>query len=34
VVDQLDLAPIYRAHRDDGHGHAAYDPKTLLGVPL
>jgi hypothetical protein len=20
VVDQLDLAPFYRAHRDDGHG--------------
>lgn len=19
-------------HRDDGHGHPAYDPKTLLGV--
>jgi hypothetical protein len=23
VVDQLDLAPFYRAHRDDGHGHPA-----------
>jgi len=34
VVDQLDLAPFYRAHRDDGHGHPAYDPKTLLGVLL
>src|SRR6266498_4924643 len=33
-VDQLDLAPFYRAHRDDGHGHPAYDPKTLLGVLL
>jgi transposase len=32
VVDQLDLQPFYRAHRDDGHGHPAYDPKTLLGV--
>jgi transposase len=32
VVDQLDLAAFYRAHRDDGHGHPAYDPKTLLGV--
>src|SRR5215207_9256530 len=32
VVDQLDLAPFYRAHRDDGHGHPAYDPKLLLGV--
>ncbi len=30
VVDQLDLDPFYRAHRDDGHGHPAYDPKTLL----
>ena len=34
MVDQLDLAPFYRAHRDDGHGHPAYDPKTLLGVLL
>jgi transposase len=34
VVDQLDLAPFYRAHRADGHGHPAYDPKTLLGVLL
>jgi transposase len=32
VVDQRDLAPFYRAHRADGHGHPAYDPKTLLGV--
>jgi hypothetical protein len=28
VLDQLDLAPFYRAHRDDGHGHPAYHPKT------
>jgi transposase len=34
VVDQLDLQPFYLAHRDDGHGHPAYDPKTLLGVLL
>jgi len=34
VVDQLDLAPFYRAHRDDGHGHPAYNPKTLFGVLL
>src|SRR6266516_1583213 len=34
VVDQLDLALFYLAHRDDGHGHPAYDPKTLLGVLL
>jgi transposase len=34
VVDQLDLAPFYRQHRDDGHGHPAYDPKTMLGVLL
>jgi transposase len=34
VVDQVDIAPFYRAHRDDGHGHPAYDPKTLLGVLL
>jgi transposase len=34
MVDQLDLAPFYRQHRDDSHGHPAYDPKTLLGVLL
>jgi transposase len=34
VVDQLDLASFYRAHRDDGHGHPAYDPKLVLGVLL
>jgi transposase len=34
VVDQLDLQPFLRAHRADGHGHPAYDPKTLLGVLL
>jgi transposase len=34
VVDQVDPAPFYRQHRDDGHGHPAYDPKTLLGVLL
>src|SRR5919204_638267 len=34
VVDQLDLQPFYRQHRDDGHGHPAYDPKLLLGVLL
>src|SRR6266567_4254047 len=34
VVDQLDLAPCFRQHRDDGHGHPAYDPTTLLGVLL
>jgi transposase len=34
VVDQLDLQPFYRQHRDDGHGHPAYDPKALLGVLL
>jgi transposase len=26
--------PFYLAHRDDGHGHPAYDPKLLLGVLL
>jgi hypothetical protein len=34
IVDQLDLQPLYRQHRDDGHGHPAYDPKLLLGVLL
>jgi transposase len=26
--------PFDRVHRDDGHGHPAYDPKLLLGVLL
>jgi transposase len=34
VVGQLDLDRFYRAHRDDGHGHPAYNPKLLLGVLL
>jgi transposase len=34
VVDQLNLAAFYRAHRDDGHGHPAYDPRLLVGVLL
>src|SRR6266516_443923 len=34
VVDQVDLAPFYLAHRDDGRGHPAYDPELLLGVLL
>jgi transposase len=34
VVDQLDLGPFLAAYRTDGHGHPAYDPKTLLGVLL
>jgi transposase len=34
VVDQLDLGPFLRRYRADGHGHPAYDPKTLLGVLL
>jgi transposase len=34
LVDQLDLHPFYRQHRNDGYGHPAYDPKTLLGVLL
>jgi transposase len=34
VIDHVDHAPFYLAHRDDGHGHPAYDPKTLLGVLL
>jgi transposase len=34
VVDQLDLDPFLAAYRADGHGRAAYDPKTLLGVLL
>jgi hypothetical protein len=34
VVDQLDLGPFLKAYRADGHGRAAYDPKTLLGVLL
>jgi transposase len=34
VVGQVDMEPFYRVHRNDGHGHPAYDPKTLLGVLL
>jgi transposase len=34
VVDQLDLQPFLRSYRADGHGHPAWDPKTLLGVLL
>ncbi len=34
VVDQLDLGVFHQAHRADGHGHPAYDPKTLLGILL
>jgi transposase len=34
VTDQLDLDPFLRGYRADGHGHPAYDPKTLLGVLL
>jgi transposase len=34
VVDHLDLQPFYRQHRNDGHGHPAYDPRLLLGVLL
>jgi transposase len=34
VAAQLDLQPFLRAYRADGHGHPAYDPKTLLGVLL
>ncbi len=34
VVDQLDLAPLHRQHRDDRSRHPAYDPKTLLGLLL
>jgi hypothetical protein len=30
VVDQLNLDPFYRAHRADGHGHPAYDPRPCL----
>jgi len=29
VVDQLDLTPVYRAYRDDGHGHPAYHRPRL-----
>jgi transposase len=34
LVEQLDLGAFLRAYRADGHGRAAYDPKTLLGVLL
>jgi transposase len=32
VVDQLDLGPFLAAYRADGHGRAAYEPRTLLWV--
>jgi transposase len=34
AIDQLELEPFLRTYRADGHGHPAYDPKTLLGVLL
>jgi transposase len=34
VVDQLDRQPFLAAHRADGHGRAAYEPRMLLGVLL
>jgi transposase len=34
VADQLNLEPFLHAYRADGHGRAAHDPKTLLGVLL
>jgi transposase len=34
LVEQLDLGAFLRAYRADGHGRAAYDPKSLLGVLL
>jgi transposase len=34
VADQLNLNPFLGGYRADGHGHPAYDPKTLLGVLL
>jgi transposase len=34
VVDQVEDGPFLRGYRTDGHGHPAYDPKTLLGVLL
>jgi transposase len=34
VVDHVDHEPFLRSYRTDGHGHPAYDPKTLLGVLL
>jgi hypothetical protein len=31
VVDQMDLAAFYRAHRNDGHGHPALRPQGAVG---
>jgi len=33
-AEALTSPRFYRAHRDDGHGHPAYDPKLSLGVLL
>jgi hypothetical protein len=32
VVDQLDLGPLLKADRADGHGRAASAPRMLLGM--
>jgi len=34
VVAELDLAPFYAAHREDGRGGAAYDPSMMVAVLL
>ena len=34
VVDQLDLAPFFASHREDGRGGASYHPSLLLAVLL
>ncbi|MGH2772899.1 MAG: IS1182 family transposase [Actinomycetota bacterium] len=34
VVDQLNLKPFYKRHRNDGWGRAAYDPKMMVALLL
>jgi transposase len=32
AVEELDLEPFYAAYRADGHGRAAHEPKTMVGL--
>jgi len=34
IVDSLDLSPLMRMYRDDGHGRSAYHPAMMLKVLL
>ena len=32
AIDELDLEPFYAAHRSDGHGAPAHEPKMMVGL--